>query len=481
MARFLIDGELVESLSGESYEIRNPANTDEVVDVVPKGSREDVKLAIDSAEKGFEKWSSLSAHERASALLKIAEIIEKNRDELAVLLTREHGKTIRESRREIERAAYRMRYYAGLASQISGRFQCLEAKLNKYFITVKEPFGITAGILPWNVPVTKFTAYVAPALAAGNVAIVKPSSTAPLAVLKICELIQESKTLPEGVLNAVVGPGSSVGDELVKHKKIEKIVLTGSTDTGIGVLKAAANSLKHVTLELGGSDPMIVFEDADLNEAVKAAIYGRFRMTGQVCMAVKRLFIHEKIYEKFKNGLLEGVMKIRVGNGLKMETDMGPLHTFEQLLEVKSQVEETIKDGGRIIYGGKTPEGKEYEKGYFYLPTLIEDPPIDSKAMCEETFGPILPLVKFSSIEEAIDMANSSIYGLTGSVWTRDINKANRVASELEVGTVWINNHHESIPEVPFGGFKLSGIGKEFGIEGIEEFLKTKAIVFKAR
>jgi|Deesub1362A_J573_1020465.scaffolds.fasta_scaffold00036_12 succinate-semialdehyde dehydrogenase/glutarate-semialdehyde dehydrogenase len=476
MARLLINGEFRNSSSGEISWIRNPANTDEKVDSVPVATVDDAKEAIESAKEGFEKWAKISPPKKGAILLKIAEVLRNNCEELSILLTKEHGKTLSESRKEIKKAANRLTFYAGLAPQISGRVSLLEG-LKKYFTVIKEPYGVTAGILPWNVPVTKFVAYIAPALAAGNSVIVKPASTAPLTLLKIGEVLTHLNLLPKGVLNIVVGPGNTVGEELVRNSEVSKIVFTGSTESGMKVSSLAGRHFKHVSLELGGSDPMIVCEDADIDKAVKAAVISRFRMAGQVCMAVKRIFLHESVYESFREKLVKEVSKITVGNGLDPRVSMGPLHNREQLEEIEGQVEDALNKGGTVLTGGMKPKGKEFQKGYFYLPTVIEQPSLNSRVMMEETFGPVLPLNPFSTIEEAIELANSSVFGLTGSVWTRDLKKAHMIMEELQVGTVWVNNRHESITEAPFGGVKKSGIGREFGKEGLEEFLKTKTIV----
>jgi succinate-semialdehyde dehydrogenase/glutarate-semialdehyde dehydrogenase len=317
---------------------------------------------------------------------------------------------------------------------------------------------------------------IGPALLAGNTVVVKPASTTPLTAIRVVALFAEAG-LPRGVMSIVSGPGSVVGEALLKHPKVRKIGFTGATDTGRRVMAAAAEQIKRVTLELGGSDPMIVCDDADLDPAVSAAMVGRFFNCGQACLAVKRLYLFGQIFEPFVAKLVERAKKLKVGNGLHAETRMGPLHTDAQRREVEEQVQDALARGAKILAGGARPEGPEFAKGFFYLPTLLVDVPDEARIATEECFGPALPIFRVRSLDEAIQRANSSIYGLGSSIWTRDLGKANRAAERIEAGYTWINSAQIIYDELPFGGVKQSGMGKEHGSEAIDYYMETKAVV----
>ena len=306
--------------------------------------------------------------------------------------------------------------------------------------------------------------------------VVKPASSTPLADLTVCDLISKSG-LPPGALNVVTGSGGVVGEELISNEKVSKIAFTGETETGKRVMSIASRGVKRVSLELGGSDPMVVFEDADLDRAIDGALVSRFRNCGQVCMSVKRLYVHEAKYESFLARIKERIQKIRVGNGMSGGTKMGPLHSRAQKEKIEEQVGDAVQRGAKIVYGGKEPDEPEFSSGYFYLPTIATDVDRDSKLLKEEVFGPVLPLFSFSTFEEAIELANNSQYGLGASVWTRDLDKATRAANKIMAGTIWINSFHEPQIDLPFGGLKESGLGKEMSFEGLENYLETKAVV----
>jgi len=471
--KMFIEGEWTDSFSGDTFSVVNPA-TSEVVDTVPKGGREDVRRAVDSASRAMEVWSGKPALERSRFLLKASELVRASAEDLARTLTLEQGKPLNESRSEVNSFANCFEYYAGLA----GRFRGAQTPFSTgegYFIVTKKPIGVVGAILPWNFPVSLMSWKLAPGLAAGNTFVVKPASSTPLTDLKLAELLMKAG-LPKGAVNIVTGPGSVVGEEMLDNNKIAKIAFTGETGTGRRIMEGSAKYIKRVTLELGGSDPMIVCDDADLGLAVEGAAWGRFRNCGQSCTSVKRLFLFEKIAEEFVKKLSSIVRTVRVGNGLEAGTHMGPLHNEQQRQKVEEMVEDAKARGARVVAGGRRPEGKEYDRGHFYLPTLLTEVSYDSMIAREECFGPALPIFVVKDLEEAIERANDTIYGLGSSVWTRDMEKAYHAAESIEAGTTWINSPPIARAEVPFGGFKLSGFGRELGIEGLDHYYETKSI-----
>jgi succinate-semialdehyde dehydrogenase/glutarate-semialdehyde dehydrogenase len=481
MAHMLIGGQTVGSVSGNSYQVCNPA-TGEVVDSVPKGTATDVQQAIDAAQQGFAALADTSPEERGAALFDACERIKANATEIAQLLTAEQGKTLFEANLEIHHLVHGLEFYAGLASKVRGSYVPLPQK-GAYGLVVRQPIGVCGAIVPWNFPLTLMGTKVGPALAAGNSVIVKPATTTPLATLRTAQLIQEAtfaggkKQLPAGAINVVTGPGREVGEALLVHPKVPRIAFTGSTDVGRHVLQAAGQHIKRVTLELGGSDPMIVCADADVETAAKNADVGRFFNCGQMCLGVKRLFVHESVYDAFV-GQLAGILdKKTVGLGTERATRMGPLHLAYQREEIEAQVEDARARGASVLVGGKRPDGDGLAKGNFYLPTLIENAPLDARVVTEEVFGPVLPVFRFSDLDQAIEMANDTIYGLGGSIWTRDLVTANRAIDKLQVGNVWVNSLHYGYDELPFGGVKASGLGREHGPEALDYYLEPKGVV----
>jgi acyl-CoA reductase-like NAD-dependent aldehyde dehydrogenase len=474
MAKMFISGEATGSSSGQMYDVFNPA-TGERVDAAPKGTEADARAAIDSAHSAFQAWADTAAEARAQLILKGVEVVKKEIGELAVLLTKEQGKPVGDSQREIEHFLHGMNFYAGLASKIRGSYVPLPDN-KMYGMVLKQPVGVTAAIVPWNFPITLMGTKVGPALAAGCTVVVKPASSTPLTTARIVELLNQAG-LPKGVLNVVIGPGIVVGEELLRNPKISRVAFTGESKTGKRVMEVAGGQMKRVTLELGGSDPMIVCEDADVEKALTGASVGRFYNCGQACLAVKRLYVVESLYDQFVEKLLGKVKRLKVGNGMDKDTRLGPMHSKVQREEIESQVADTVKAGAKVLIGGKRPEGVEYEKGFYYLPTVLADAPHDSRVITEETFGPVLPVFKVKDLDEGIEKANSSQWGLGSSVWTKDITKARRAAERLQAGNVWINSLHIGYDEMPFGGVKFSGIGREHGPEALEYYLETKGVV----
>ena len=474
MAKMFIHGEYVDSTSNEWDEIRNPA-TGEVVDRVPRGNRQDARAAIEAALAAFPAWADLPFSHRGELLFRAANLIKSQEKELATLLTQEQGKPLRESIREIRRFVHTIEHYAGLAKNVRGGY-IPNLDKGKYGKIIKKPIGVCGAIVPWNFPVALMGNKIGPGLLAGNTFVVKPAGTTPLTAIRCIELFHQAG-LPRGVLNIVTGPGGEVGQEIIDHPKVRKIGFTGSTETGKRVMERAARELKKVTLELGGSDPMIVCDDADIDRAVSAASVGRFYNCGQACLAVKRLYLFDTIADEFIEKLIEKVKKLRVGNGLEEGTMLGPLHTAYQREEIEAQLDEAVSRGARVLVGGRRPEGQEYEKGHFFLPTLVTDVPEDARLLREEVFGPVLPIVRVKNFEEAIEKANDSIYGLGSSVWTRSLKRAEEAAERLEAGYTWVNSAQIIYDELPFGGVKYSGMGKEHGYEALDYYMETKAVV----
>lgn len=481
MAQMLIGGEHVESASGVTYEVRNPA-TGEVVDQAPRGTSADVEQAVAAAEDAFKDWSDTTAEDRGKMLMSACELIREKSGDIAQLLTQEQGKTLFEANLEVHHLLHGLEFYAGLASKVRGAHVPLPQK-GAYGMVVRQPIGVCGGIIPWNFPLTLMGTKLGPALAAGNTIIIKPASTTPLATLLAAEQIQKAtyadgkKTLPKGAVNVVTGPGSTVGEALIAHPRVRRIAFTGSTEVGRHVMEVAGREIKRVTLELGGSDPMIVMEDANLEAAVKNADIGRFFNCGQMCLGVKRLLVHESIAEKFVDALADILSKKAVGNGLNRETRMGPLHLDYQRTEVEEQVEEARSRGAKVIVGGERPKGGDYDRGFFYLPTLLANVPGDARVGREEVFGPVLPIYTFKDVDEAIERANDTVYGLGASIWTRNMAWANKAIDRLQAGNVWVNSLHYGYDELPFGGVKASGLGREHGPEALDYYLEPKGVV----
>jgi succinate-semialdehyde dehydrogenase/glutarate-semialdehyde dehydrogenase len=402
-------------------------------------------------------------------------LLAEREKELARVLTQEQGKPLREAVLEIRRFAHTLEHYAGLAKSIRGGYvPALDDR--RYGMIIKKPIGVCGAIVPWNFPVSLLGNKIGPALITGNTVVVKPAGTTPLTDIQVVLILNEAG-LPPGVLNIVPGSAGIVGEALLKDPRVRKIGFTGATSTGKHVMEVAAQSVKRVTLELGGSDPMIVCDDADIEEAVSAASVGRFFNCGQACLAVKRLYLFERIYDEFVSKLVTKVEKLRLGNGLEQGVIVGPLHTAAQRNEVEEQVADAVKRGGKVLAGGKRPSGDRFAKGNFYLPTVVVDVDEQSKIVQEEVFGPALPIMRVKDLDQAITKANSSIYGLGSSVWTRDLDTATAAAERIDAGYTWINSPQIIFDELPFGGVKQSGLGKEHGEEALDYYMETKSVV----
>jgi succinate-semialdehyde dehydrogenase/glutarate-semialdehyde dehydrogenase len=482
MAQMYVNGEWVDSASGETYDIRNPANG-EVVETVPLGAVEDARAAVAAASAAFGEWADTAPDKRAQLLRAGIQNVKDNLSDLTRLLTMEQGKPLFEAGGELHHFLHGMEFYADLVSKIRGEVAPLPPAMNpkSYGIVMPFPVGVSVGIVPWNFPITLMGTKVGPALAAGCPIIIKPASTTPLTTLKIVGLMNEAG-LPPGVLQCVTGPGGTLGNELISHPDVRRVALTGHSSTGERVMQVAGPKFKRITLELGGSDPMIVCPDADMRKAVNGAMIGRFWNAGQACLAVKRLYLFDEIYDEFLDALVEKVKRYEPGNGLdkadKPRIRLGPLHTESQRVEVQEQLADAVAKGAEILVGGDIPDGDGLENGYFYNPAVAVNVPQDSRLVTEEVFGPVLPVFKVSSLDEAIAKANASAWGLGASIWTNNMKWANQAAREIQSGMLWINQIHYGYDEMPFGGVKASGIGREHGPEALDYYLEPKSVVF---
>jgi succinate-semialdehyde dehydrogenase/glutarate-semialdehyde dehydrogenase len=476
MAQILIGGEQTAARSGEEMPVVNPA-TEEEFETVPKAGQEDVDAAVAAAKAAFEEWSKKDPDDRAGAMRAGIEKIEESAKEIAGLLTKEQGKPFTESMGELHHFLHGMNYSADLASKIEGTYANLPSALGKaYGMVIKKPIGVCAAIVPYNFPLTLMGTKVGPALAAGNTIVVKPADTTPLATLRVVELMQESG-LPPGVVNVVTGPGKEVGEALATHPDVRRVAFTGSTQVGRRLMEIAAPKFKRISAELGGSDPVIVFPDANVDAAIRGINIGRFFNAGQACLAAKRVYVFAEVYDEFMEGLTKRVARYELGDGMekaeKPKIRMGPLNAPRHRDLISDQLQDAVDNGAKVAVGGGNANGK----GYFFEPTVIENASHDSRVVREETFGPLLPVWKVDDVDEALRLANDSPYGLGSSVYTHNVNWIHRASQEIEAGMTWVNQLHFGYDELPFGGVKESGIGREHGKEAIEHYLEQKSVV----
>jgi succinate-semialdehyde dehydrogenase/glutarate-semialdehyde dehydrogenase len=460
--------------SGAALPVTNPADG-QVFAEVAGGTADDVDAGVQAARRAFADWSALAVSKRGEILGRAAHHAEQHLDELSPLLTREQGKTLRDSRIEITKAIDTLMHYAGLSKALRGAHTPnLDPGVDGYVL--RRPLGVVGAIVPWNFPTTLLSNKLAPALVAGNTVVAKPAGTTPLTTLRFAQLLHEGG-LPAGVFNVVTGRGSVAGTALATHPGVRKIAFTGSTPVGERIMALAAAGTKRVTLELGGSDPMIICDDADLAAAASAASMGRYYNCGQACLAIKRVYVLESVADEVIDAITAKARRLKVGRGDAEGSQMGPLHTAAQRAEVAGQVERTLAMGGELAAGGAPPDDPELAEGFFYLPTVVVDPPHDAPMATEEVFGPALPIWRVADFDEAIERANASPFGLGSSVWTRDLARAREAAERLEAGYTWINSRTKVYDELPFGGWKSSGYGKEHGEEAFDYYTETKSVV----
>lgn len=474
MAEPFVGGEYVKGLGLGRLPVVDPA-TGEEVDSVPVCGEPEVDAAVRSAGEALPGWQALPAARRGEILGEAARAVMGARDELAGLLTSEQGKPLREARIEIRRFVHTLEHYAGLAKNIRGGY-VPDLDEGAYGLILRRPVGVVGAIVPWNFPTTLLANKLGPALVAGNAVVAKPAETTPLTTLRIAGIMHEAG-LPAGVFNVVTGDGPTTGQTLAGHPQVRKVAFTGSTEVGRRIMELAGPQFKRVSVELGGSDPVIVCPDADVDAAVKGVNIGRFFNAGQACLAAKRVYVFDEVYDEFMEGLVKRVSRYELGDGLqkaeKPKIRMGPMNSARYRDQVASQLEEAVSRGAKIVYQGEWSGGK----GYFFPPAVIEGAPHDSRVVREETFGPLLPVFRVGDIDEALRLANDSRYGLGSSIWTRNIRWIHRAAQEIEAGMTWVNQLHYGYDELPFGGVKDSGVGREHGPEALEYYLESKSVV----
>lgn len=464
--------------SGKKFQTYNPS-TGEAIAEVPEADSRDVDEAVKKARAAFEKgdWSRLNAGEKGKILWKAAELIEKNMEELAQLESLNNGKPIREARHgDLPIVADTFRYFAGWTTKIFGETFPVSTpyapKARFFTYTVKEPVGVVAAVIPWNFPLQMAAAKLAPALACGNTVLVKPAEQTPLSIFRLLEILLEAGLPPDTV--QVLTGGPETGKALALHPGVDKVAFTGSTEVGKEIIRMSAGNLKRVSLELGGKSPHIIFADADLDAAAKSAFMGIFYNQGQCCSAGSRIFVEKPAFEALRDKLVERAKKIKLGPGTDPNTQMGPLVSKEQLERVAGYVDSGTKEGAKILCGGKRPEA--LGKGFFFEPTVFTEVKDEMKIAQEEIFGPVAALLSFESVEEVVQRANSSSYGLVAGVWTKDIKKAFKAVQNLRAGTVWVNTYNLTDSSSPWGGFRESGWGREMGSEAIRLYTETKAV-----
>jgi len=472
--QMLINGEWVTSKKSEWLKVINPA-TEEVFARVSVASLEDVEKACEAAQKAFFSWSKLSPAKRASYLYKTSNIVLQRSSDIARTLTTEQGKPLKEAEGEVKKSADVIRYFAEEVQRVYGDvIPADQAQIRS--LVIRQPIGVVAAITPWNYPVQLLAWKVGAALAAGCTLIAKPSSQTPLSPFEFLGCFLDAG-IPAGVVNGVVGSGGTVGEALIKHPVIRKVAFTGSTEAGKKVMSVCSDGLKKVSLELGGQSPLIVFADADLDKAIKGAVKRSFRNMGQVCNDINRIYVAEEIFDKFLERFIEGTSKLVIDNGLENPSaDLGPMVSKEALDKVLDHINDAVKKGARIAYGGGKPEGEKYKKGFFYKPTIVVDVNHTMLIMQEETFGPAVGVMPFKDISEAIRLANDTRYGLAAYLYSNDIHTIKKVCEELECGSVGVNNVDVATINVPYGGWKESGIGTELGREGLEGYMHIKHI-----
>ncbi|WP_100403848.1 aldehyde dehydrogenase family protein [Bacillus sp. FJAT-42315] len=471
LKKLYINGEFVDSVSGKTFETLNPA-TGEVLAVVAEAVEEDIDLAVRAAREAFDHgaWSKMGSAERSRLIYKLADLMEENKLELAQLDTLDNGKPLQETlNADVPLAIEHFRYFAGWSTKIVG--QTIPVQGNYFMYTRHEPVGVVGQIIPWNFPLLMAAWKLGASLATGCTVVLKPAENTPLSALYLATLMEEAG-FPKGVVNIVPGYGKTAGQPIVDHPLVDKIAFTGSTPVGKAIMKSAADTMKRVTLELGGKSPNIILPDADLTKAIPGALMGIMFNQGQVCCAGSRLFVQKKMYDNVMADLATAAKSVKQGNGLDLDTTMGPLISAAQQQRVKGYIDQGIEEGAEVLTGGTIP----FDKGYFVSPTIFAD--VDSKMTIanEEIFGPVVAAMPFDDIDDLVAKANNSDYGLAAGIWTQDLKKAHSVAHKLQAGTVWINAYNVFDAAAPFGGYKQSGLGREMGSYALDNFTEVKSV-----
>jgi aldehyde dehydrogenase (NAD+) len=476
--QMLIDGQWQDAASGKRFETRNPA-TGALLATVAEGDAADIDRAVAAARRAFEgPWSKVKPYERQALLLRLADLVEANFDELSMLDTLDMGAPISRTRATRLRVLGMLRFYAGQATSLHGATieNSLPGEIFSY--TLKEPVGVVGAIIPWNSPLTASVWKIGPALATGCTVILKPAEEAPLPSLRLGELVMQAG-IPPGVVNVVSGFGETAGAALSAHRDVDKVAFTGSHLTGQSIVRASAGNLKRVSLELGGKSPDIVFADADLDAAVPGAAMAVFANSGQICSAGTRLFVEQQIYDEFVGRVADYGKSLIVGNGADPQTQIGPLVSAEQLERVTGYLDVGRNEGANALAGGSRLTDGALADGYFVPPTVFANVRNDMRIAQEEIFGPVISAIAFTDTDELVRRANATTFGLGSGVWTRDVSKAHRLAKAIRAGSVWVNCYQAMDPAVPFGGYKMSGYGRESGVEHLDEYLNTKAVWIK--
>lgn len=470
--KMLVNGEWIEGSGEQKTEVHNPS-TNEVLFSLREAEADDVNSAVNAAYMAFKdpRWSKMDGIERGKLLLRIASLIRGNAEKLATIEALETGKTIRETKLEMDMTSRHFEYFAGWTSKVSGE-SIPEPERITY--TLREPYGVIAHVVPWNSTIKLMARSLAAALACGNTSVIKASILAPAAILEFGKIVQEAG-FPNGAINIITGPGSTTGAALVSHPKVRKVAFIGGVEAGVQVLRLASRNITPVLIELGGKGPIIVTEDVDIKEAVEGVMAQAFTRKGEVCFAGTRLFIHTKIHDRFVDHLVERTKQIRLGLAMDETSEMGPLISKEQLNRVMNYIEDGKKAGAKLLIGGARPDDMRLSKGNFLLPTIFTGVTQEMRVAQEDIFGPVLCVSSYNAVEQAVQDANSVVYGLAAYIWTNDLRKAHKIARQLETGNVFVNTYGYS-SEIPFGGHKMSGIGREHGLEAIREYTQVKSV-----
>jgi len=469
--QMIINGQQVDAASGESFDTYNPARGQHLA-TVAKAGPEDVDRAVAAARASFDKWSRMASNQRARIMIKIADLLRERTTEIAHLEVLNNGKAIQSVKAEINQAIDDFEFFAGAATKIMGTTLPLPGRHLGY--TLREPVGVCGQIIPWNYPLMMAAWKLAPALACGNTIVLKPASATPLTALILGEICLAAG-VPAGVVNVITGPGDVVGSYLASHPDVDKIAFTGETGTGKLIATAAAGTIKRVTLELGGKSANVVFEDADIEAAANAAAFSIYYSAGQSCEARSRLLVHESVHDQFLEYFVARVQKIKVGDPMDPTTQVGSLISQKQWDVVNGYVQQGQAEGAKLLTGGQRPAGMD--DGYFYLPTALHDVKNSMSVAQEEIFGPVLVIIPFKDEKEAIQLANDSIYGLAGTIWTNNLARAHRVAGSIRTGHISVNSPFTAFPGIPFGGYKQSGYGREMSLDAINLYTELKSVL----